>query len=105
MIKTILFATALSVSTLAVAHPEKRSQRLIEALELDESRAAEVELAFEQFKDSARELREKHKEERLALKEKKRELLADILTEEEMQKLEEMFENRRSKFHDRDGWK
>lgn len=102
MIKPILIATTLSLSSLCFAHSDKHAQRLIEALELDETRAAQVEETFKDSRAEGKEIRKRFKEERTALRERTRDQLETILTEEEMEKLNQMMEKRRSKFQGRD---
>jgi hypothetical protein len=104
MIKPLLLVTIATLSTVALAHPpvEKHAERISKILELDETRSAALQEALNQIRNEAETMRDKHQDERISMRERRRDILSEVLSEDEIEKLENMMEKRRNKSHRRE---
>jgi len=90
MVRTLVVTAFLTASTFASAHENKMSDKLIMELGLDEARASQVQEIMQEAKSTAVEIRKSHFAQMKEHREQTRAQLSEILSEEEMAKLEEL---------------
>jgi len=90
MIRTLLFTALVSASTFSFAGSDRMGDMLVLELGLDDTRAEQVKTILTEARTEGKALKKAYREKMSEHRESTRAEIAEILTEEEMAKFEEL---------------